>query len=142
MRHYPRNSPQAAARIVALALLADDHLCQSELDRLEQLDAFGRLGLTPAELLSVAHGVCEDRMACSDLAWGGALDDDTLRALLAELGDPALRATVLQLCHAVAQADRQPVEAEAAILRLAEEQWGLPEPAPEPISARPALQPA
>lgn len=142
MRHYPRNSPQAAARIVALALLADDHLCQAELDRLEQLDAFGRLGLTPAELLSVAHGVCEDRMACSDLAWGGALDDDTLRALLAELGDPALRATVLQLCHAVVQADGQPVEAEAAILRLAEEQWGLALPASEPISARPALQPA
>ncbi len=142
MRNYPRNSPQAAARIVVLAMLADDHLCQSELDHLEQLDAFRRLGLTPAELLSVAHGVCEDRMACSDLAWGGALDDDTLRALLAELGDPALRDTVQQLCHAVAQSGGQPVEAEAAILRLAHEHWGPHPQALDPIGARPALQPA
>jgi uncharacterized tellurite resistance protein B-like protein len=142
MRSYPHNSPQAAARIVALMLLADDHLCQYELDRLAQLDAHRRLGLTQAELLAVAQAVCEDRKACADLAWGGGLDEYTLRELLSELSDPVLRSTVFQLCHAVAHADEQPAEAEAAILRLAFEQWRLPLQDLAPISARPALQPA
>ena len=31
MRSYPRNSPQAATRILALAMLADGHQCASEL---------------------------------------------------------------------------------------------------------------
>ena len=44
MRTYPNNSPQAAARIVALAMLADGHLCKTELDLLERMDAIARLG--------------------------------------------------------------------------------------------------
>ncbi|MFM2118860.1 MAG: hypothetical protein RL722_328, partial [Pseudomonadota bacterium] len=34
MRHYPRNSPQAAARLVALTLVADGHLAPAELEAL------------------------------------------------------------------------------------------------------------
>ena len=30
MRSYPRNSPEAAARIVALVLISDGHVCSSE----------------------------------------------------------------------------------------------------------------
>ena len=47
MRSYPRNSPEAAARIVALVLVADGHVCRSEFDALNQLDATGQLGLDP-----------------------------------------------------------------------------------------------
>ncbi len=36
MRTYPTNSPEAAARIVALALLADGHLSLIEIDALER----------------------------------------------------------------------------------------------------------
>jgi hypothetical protein len=32
MRSYSRNSPEAAARIVALVLIADGHVCRSEFD--------------------------------------------------------------------------------------------------------------
>ena len=48
MRSYPRNSPQAAARIVALAMLADGDLTRTELDALDQLDAHEQLGLDRA----------------------------------------------------------------------------------------------
>ena len=37
MRSYPKNSPQAAARIVALVLIADGHVSQSEIDALNHL---------------------------------------------------------------------------------------------------------
>lgn len=50
MRTYPRNSPQAAARIVALAMLADGHVCRSEIEALERCDAAARLGLSRASL--------------------------------------------------------------------------------------------
>ena len=38
MRNYPRNSPQAAARIVALTLLADGHIDKAEIDTLDRVD--------------------------------------------------------------------------------------------------------
>ena len=37
MRTYPTNSPQSAARIVALTLVADGHVSPEELDALERL---------------------------------------------------------------------------------------------------------
>ena len=47
MRSYPRNSPEAAARIVALMLISDGHVCSSEFDILKQLGAERELGLEP-----------------------------------------------------------------------------------------------
>jgi hypothetical protein len=47
MRSYPHNSPEAAARIVALVLISDGHVCSSEFDILKQLGAERELGLEP-----------------------------------------------------------------------------------------------
>ena len=44
MRSYPRNSPQAAARIVALLLIADGHVSRSEMDALYGRDIERELG--------------------------------------------------------------------------------------------------
>ena len=44
MRSYPRNSPQAAARIVALLLIADGHVSRSEMDALYGRDIEHELG--------------------------------------------------------------------------------------------------
>ncbi len=98
MRSYPRNSPQAAARIVALALLADGNLCKSELEALERHGAHAQLGLSPAELHTVVHDLCQDLLAASDLAWGGSsqVDPRTLAGMLAEVQDPQLQLKVLQ----------------------------------------------
>ena len=49
MRTYSTGSPHAAARVVALTLLADGHLCQTELDALDQLDVPRQLGLQPGD---------------------------------------------------------------------------------------------
>lgn len=38
MRSYPANSPEAAARIVALALVADGHVSLIEIDTLQRQD--------------------------------------------------------------------------------------------------------
>ena len=45
MRHYPTNSPEALARVVAIAMMADGAIDSSELKSLERHDIIKRLGL-------------------------------------------------------------------------------------------------
>lgn len=127
MRSYPRNSPQAAARIVALATLADGHLSIAELDVLERAGAHARLGLERSALNAVMHGFCEDLLAGMQLTWADAcrVDPRTLAALLAEIDDPALRRTVLELCVAVVEADDHVSDGEYVLLASAVEGWSL-----------------
>ena len=127
MRTYPTNSPQAAARIVALAMLADGHVCKTELDALERLDIHAQLGLQPTELHNVVHAVCEDLLCTSHQTWQAAcrIDDDTLAELLAEIDDPNLQVTVLQLCAVVAVADEQMSTGEISVLTAAFAKWKL-----------------
>ena len=47
MRQYPANSPEALARIVAIAMMADGAIDASELKSLERHDIIGRIGLEP-----------------------------------------------------------------------------------------------
>ena len=60
MRSYPRNSPEAAARIVALVLISDGHVCRSEIDALQKLQVEQELGLVPGAFAQVVHTLCED----------------------------------------------------------------------------------
>lgn len=77
MRSYPRNSPHAAARTLALAMLAGGHPCESELALLESLQVHEQLDLSRAELHAVVHTFCEDLLACSvGMCWA---DLSTLR---------------------------------------------------------------
>lgn len=127
MRCYPTDSPQAAARIVALAAMADGHLDHGELDHLERIGVHTQLGLTRADWHDVLHALCEDLLACTRLTWGDACSVDplTLQHLLAEVHDPALRERVLALCLAAAEADAQVTDGEALVLAAAVERWGL-----------------
>lgn len=125
MRTYPTNSPQAAARIVALATLADGHLCKSELDALARADPLGQIGLTPPELQAVLHTLCEDLLATADHSWEAAcrIDPQTFTALLSEIDDPQLQQKVLLLCATVFAADAHLADGERAMLEAAVEQW-------------------
>jgi len=127
MRTYPINSPQAAARILALTMLADGHLDKSELDVLEHHGVHEQLGLDREGLQAVLHGFCEDLLHGAQLTWGDAcrVDPRTLGQLMAEVDDPALRMKLLQLCLRVVQADNHIDDGEAIVLGAAVEHWGL-----------------
>jgi hypothetical protein len=127
MRNYPRNSPQAAARIVALTLLADGHLGKAELDTLERLDAPRVLGLARGELDAVLQTFCEDLLSAAHLTWADTcrIEPDTLAELMAEVDDPALRLRLLRLCLALIDADDLVAEGEAIVLDAALTHWGL-----------------
>lgn len=127
MRSYPSNSPHAAARIVAIALLADGHLSQTEYAALARHEASQQLGLDDSALESVVQHLAEDLMAFGASGWGGSatlLDEDSFRSLLQEVSDPALRTTVLEICAAVTSADQQHCESEHGLLEFARKTWG------------------
>lgn len=127
MRTYLNNSPQAAARIVALAMLADGEVGEPELDLLERLVAHEQLGLKAEALHAVVQACREDLLSPAHLPWAeaGQVDARTLAELMAEIDDPMLRRKVLRLCVAVAEADGQVAEGELAVLVAAVEHWGL-----------------
>lgn len=136
MRPYPTNSPQAAGRIVAIALLADGHLSRSELDVLDRLDVHRQLGLARSELHTIVHGFCEDLLSTAQGGWADAcrVDTATLYGLLAEIDDPALRRKVLELCVAIVDGDGHLADGESTLLSAAMSHWGLShEASPTPI---------
>jgi hypothetical protein len=127
MRSYPRNSPEAAARIVALVLIADGHVCQSELDTLNRLQAARQLGLKAGTLPRILQTFCED-LLLGEYASGSMLariDANTIASLMAEVDDPRLQRRVLRLAISAAQADGQLAEGEAIVLEAARRSWRL-----------------
>lgn len=127
MRTYPINSPEAAARVLALALLADGHCSLSELEALDRTQAARTLGLSEAALRGVLLDVCEDLLAAHRGRWTGsfqALDAGTWSALLSEVTHPGLQRSVLVLCDQMAQADGHLTADEACLLEDLRRAWG------------------
>jgi uncharacterized tellurite resistance protein B-like protein len=118
MRTYPVNSPQAAARLLAMALVADGNYALSELNALDRLDAARQLGLPPQELKAVIETFCEDLLLGAQGAWHGSshLDPATRQQLLDEVTDRALRSIIVTLCVAVVEADGHLAQGEMAML--------------------------
>ena len=127
MRPYANNSPQAAARIVALAMLADGDICMAEVGVLDRLGAHARLGLEAEQFHVVVHDCWKDLLSAAQLTWADAcqVDPRSLADPMAEITDPELRLTVLGLCAAVIEADGHVAEGESVVLGAALEQWGL-----------------
>lgn len=125
MRAYPQNSPHAAARIVALGLLADGRLDPRELRVLDEMSAHELLGLSHDAMRDVIAELCEDLLAEASAAHACAIDPYQQAQLLGEVTDPELRARVLSLCQAVVEADDEISEGEAIVLTQAVEHWGM-----------------
>jgi uncharacterized tellurite resistance protein B-like protein len=127
MRRYPRNSPQAAARIVALTVLADGDIGESEIELLDRLKVHTQLGLERSELHAVLDTFCEDLLSSMQLAFADAcpVDERTLARLMADIDDPDLRVKLLRLCVDLAESDAEVAEGELIVLNSAVEHWGL-----------------
>jgi hypothetical protein len=127
MRTLPRNSPQAAGRLLALVLIADGHVCRSELDGLAALRAEARLGLPPGAMPDLLQQLCEDLLVAApgatDLAL--AVDEGLVQALLDEVDDPALQRLVFELAMAATRADGHAAEGELSLLGTMIVRWGL-----------------
>ncbi len=125
LRSYPRNSPQAAARIVVLAMLADGQLQPAELATLEAVAAHEQLGLSRQEWQDITHDFCTDLLASAIAETDCLIDAGMIAGLFAEIDDPTLQSLVLRLCTAVVNADGQVHSSEYIVLLATIDHWGL-----------------
>ena len=127
MRKYPRNSPQAAARIIALTIIADGDVDKAEVAVLDELAVHEQLGLEREALHEVIDAFCEDLLSSKQLAWADRcpVDEYTLTELMGEIDAPTLRRKVLSICVRLAEADGHIAEGESIVLVAAVEHWGL-----------------
>lgn len=139
MRSYPRNSPEAAARIVALVLISDGRACRSEFDILKELGAEHELGLEPQLLPHIAYTLCEELLAGGHETDSlmGKVDSSALASLMAEISDQALQRKVLRLSLAAARADGHLADGETLVIEAARHHWKLVD-GEEPIAKKAA----
>jgi tellurite resistance protein len=127
MRHYKTDTPEALARIVVAAILADGGLDKTELQSLEDSSVIKRLGTSPSEFDRVVHEFCDDLQIVSLLDQNGqlALDRKTIDHLLADVRSPELQMCVLRILLDIVSADGTLSPGEAALVSQAMTRWGL-----------------
>lgn len=127
MRHYDMNTPQALARIIAAAMLADGGLDKTELESLERNDVVLRLGMSTQDFDRIVQDFCEDMQAVSLRDHGGqlALDRATIDQLLSGVGTPELQIAVLGMMLDIAGADTRLSPGEMTLVSQAMTRWGL-----------------
>ncbi|MDZ5458135.1 hypothetical protein [Azohydromonas lata] len=120
------DSPQAMARLIALLIVADTKLDPRELAMLDELDAFGRLGLERAEFMRVASDLCEElgeRLQARP--WLSLSEQALIEAELQAVRDPAKRLLVARLGAAAITADGRVQESERVLFDYLLLRWGL-----------------
>lgn len=125
MRSYSHNSPEAAARIVALLLISDGNVSRQELEALYGQDIERQIGLAPGGFAQVLNTLCEDLLMAAHerRVLTGSIDQTTLDAVMAEVTEPDLQHKVLYFADAAAMADSHVAAEEAWIMRAALTQW-------------------
>lgn len=125
MRSYPRNSPEAAARVVALVLISDGHVSRSEFEALNKFDGVRDLGLEPRHMPGIVQTLCEDLLMAGfdGRSILSHLDDRALHAMIAEVDDAQLQARVLRVAASVADADQHLADGERAMLDMIRRVW-------------------
>ncbi|WP_157265644.1 TerB family tellurite resistance protein [Azohydromonas aeria] len=125
-RAYAPNSPHAAGRLVALALIANGEIKETEWAVLHGLQACEQLGLSQGEWHDIVDGLCEDLLAGAIPGGSCVIDQHMLDDWLAEVSDPELQHRVIRLCADVIAADGYVEHGESVVLRCALERWVLP----------------
>jgi len=135
LRDYPANSPQAKARLIALALLADGRLDSQELDDLSRRRAFHRLGLTREDFFQVLYDFCADLSTAPAREDNYLITPEILTELFIEVSDPAERKSLLRLIFDVIRSDGRLAIGEAQLFWNAVDAWRLA-PASTPARLR------
>jgi uncharacterized tellurite resistance protein B-like protein len=127
MRSYQIDSKEAMGRILALSMLADGGLDQSELAVLADTKILARLGMSEDEFEQVVHALCQDMLQCMrGYDYGKIeLDRKVINQLLAEVNSARQQKLLLSVMLAVVDADGQMSDGEAVLISQALEYWNV-----------------
>ncbi|HQX05405.1 MAG TPA: hypothetical protein PKZ19_01335 [Zoogloea sp.] len=125
MRSYSTNSPEALARLVAMAILADGRLDNREVDWIKHNDTAALLGVDRDTLIQVLLDCCRDVINEAEQERVFLLEDHRLARLADDLTDPALQKVALSAMLILAKSDGSVTEGEETLLRFLMSRWGL-----------------
>ncbi|WP_348946181.1 hypothetical protein ABHF33_06680 [Chitinibacter sp. FCG-7] len=123
MRRYAMNSDEAICRLLALSLLSDGGLDQSEYQALRDSKVLQQLGISEVTLHSVMQGLCDDLLLYANGLGQLELDDALIDQLLAEINEPLLQMTVLRAMLGIVDADGWLADGEAVLISRAMACW-------------------
>jgi hypothetical protein len=127
MRQYRNDSPYAAARVIAVCLLADGHVGRRELNTVERDGMCALLSLRPSELLAVLQATRDDLASTAYSNWKIAcrMEPGMLRELADEIQDASLRLKIVEFCEACLRIGRHTSHGKPMVLRGLSEAWRL-----------------
>jgi hypothetical protein len=123
MRRYARNSHEAICRLIALSLLSDGGLDQSEYQALRDSKVLHQLGISDATLHHVMQDMCDDLLLYANGLGQLELDDALIDQLLAEIDEPLLQMSVLRAMLGIVDADGWLADGEAVLISRAMACW-------------------
>lgn len=126
MKAYRVNSPEAAARVLAMAMVADGQYSMTEIQSLDRQNAPARLGLTPEAFKAVVDDFCHDLLLAGSGQWTGSVDEGIRQQLLGEITDPALQDLIIRQCEAVILCDGHLADGEVTLLDALSATWRRP----------------
>jgi len=126
MKHYPENSPQAMARVLAMTMITDAKLADQELEIMDHLFLYEVLDLSKAEFAEVVKQYCDDLLVADTAhAKVDLMDRARIDAVLAPVTDPHKRFQTAQMIANIIRADGHLHDAELALFRHVLQTWNL-----------------
>lgn len=126
MKTLPTDSPEALARVLAMMIVTDAELDPRELDMLEELDAFGRIGIEREGFRATAQQYCAELGArMGDRAWLQLSDVMLIDEILRPVQGAAQLLLVARLCAAIITADGRVHDIERLVFDHMLARWGL-----------------
>jgi uncharacterized tellurite resistance protein B-like protein len=126
MNTYPKDSPQAIARVLAMTMITDARLDDRELEIMDRLGLYDRLGLTNAEFAEVVRDYCDEVVAAgSPDGKVNLMDRPRIDAAADLVQDPRRRMEVAQMMLNIVKADCALHDAELALFRYILGRWNL-----------------
>lgn len=123
MRSYPNDSPQAMARVLALAMVVDGHIAPSELRVLDDSPMMHDLDMDRTVFREVLEDLCNDMINTAVVQGAVELNAPLIDHLLSEITVPELRRKLLSVMWKIVDADGWLADAEAALLARACAMW-------------------
>ncbi|PWF44002.1 TerB family tellurite resistance protein [Massilia glaciei] len=117
------DSPHAAGRILALMMVSDGNLAQSELAAMNRSGILNYVDLDDGAFQQLLQDLCQDLLTSATHGFV-QIDNAMVDHLLQEIAHPDMRRQLLKAMWQIADADGWLADGEAVLLTRASAVWG------------------
>lgn len=125
MRTYARNSPEAVARVVAMAMIADGDLDQHELGALDQHRIPAAVGLARDDFIQIILEYCRDLLSTAQTERVRLFDPVRVNFILDQVDEPEKQMVACSAVLVMTKADGKLSAPEQALMRHILDRWQI-----------------